>query len=90
VLSQSGSFPWKPDGEKEWEWLTVSSPQVRVCLCASHFEAGLLEGTWWWRSLVPVSPNGPPVIEPTLLAANRKFERPAVEQRIPGPLHGVV
>jgi enterochelin esterase family protein len=21
VLSQSGSFVWKPDGEKEWEWL---------------------------------------------------------------------
>src|SRR5207302_8530990 len=37
------------------------------------FEAGLLEGTWWWRSLVPPSPNGPPVIDPTLLAANRNL-----------------
>ncbi len=73
VLSQSGSFPWKPDGEKEYEWLNrqfAASPRLPLRF---SFEAGLLEGTWWWRSLVPVSPNGPPVIDPTLLAANRNL-----------------
>ncbi len=73
VLSQSGSFPWKPDGEKEYEWLNrqfTASPRLPLHF---SFEAGLLEGTWWWRSLVPVSPNGPPVIDPTLLAANRNL-----------------
>jgi enterochelin esterase-like enzyme len=73
VLSQSGSFPWKPDGEKEYEWLNrqfAASPRLPLRF---SFEAGLLEGTWWWRSLVPPSPNGPPVIEPTLLAANRNL-----------------
>lgn len=73
VLSQSGSFAWKPDGEKEWEWLNrqfAASPRLPLRF---SFEAGLLEGTWWWRSLVPPSPNGPPVIEPTLLATNRNL-----------------
>ncbi|PYS65219.1 MAG: hypothetical protein DMF74_04480, partial [Acidobacteria bacterium] len=73
VLSQSGAFPWKPDGEKEYEWLNrqfAASPRLPLRF---SFEAGLLEGTWWWRSFVPVSPNGPPVIEPTLLAANRNL-----------------
>src|SRR5467141_3501822 len=73
VLSQSGSFQWKPDGEKEWEWLNrqfAVSPRLPLRF---SFEAGLLEGTWWWRSLVPASPNGPPVIDPTLLAANRNL-----------------
>ena len=73
VLSQSGSFPWKPDGEKEYEWLNrqfAASPRLPLRF---SFEAGLLEGTWWWRSLVPVSSNGPTVIDPTLLAANRNL-----------------
>jgi enterochelin esterase family protein len=73
VLSQSGSFQWKPDGEKEWEWLNrqfAASPRLPVRFSIG---AGLLEGTWWWRSLVPPSPNGPPVIDPTLLAANRNL-----------------
>src|SRR5260370_228371 len=73
VLSQSGAFSWKPDGEKEYEWLNrqfAASPRLPLRF---SFEAGLLEGTWWWRSLVPVSPNGPPVIDPTLLAANRNL-----------------
>src|SRR2546425_10361148 len=73
VLSQSGAFPWKPDGEKEYEWLNrqfAASPRLPLRF---SFEAGLLEGTWWWRSLVPPSPNGPPVIDPTLLAANRNL-----------------
>src|SRR5256712_1596105 len=73
VLSQSGSFPWKPDGGKECEWLNrqfAASPRLPLRF---SFEAGLLEGTWWWRSLVPQSPNGPPVIDPTLLAANRNL-----------------
>ena len=73
VLSQSGSFPWKPDGEKEYEWLNrqfAASPRLPLRF---SFEAGLLEGTWWWRSLVPVSSTGPTVIDPTLLAANRNL-----------------
>src|SRR6266446_6716293 len=73
VLSQSGSFPWKPDGEKDYEWLNrqfAASPRLPLRF---SFEAGLLEGTWWWHSLVPASPNGPPVIDPTLLAANRNL-----------------
>ena len=73
VLSQSGAFSWKPDGEKEYEWLNrqfAASPRLPLRF---SFEAGLLEGTWWWRSLVPPSPNGPPVIDPTLLAANRNL-----------------
>jgi enterochelin esterase-like enzyme len=73
VLSQSGAFSWKPDGEKEYEWLNrqfAASPRLPLRF---SFEAGLLEGTWWWRSLVPPSPNGPPVIDPTLLATNRNL-----------------
>jgi enterochelin esterase-like enzyme len=51
VLSQSGAFDWKPDGEKEYEWLNrqfAASPRLPLRF---SFEAGLLEGTWWWRSL---------------------------------------
>jgi enterochelin esterase family protein len=73
VLSQSGSFGWKPDGEKEWEWLNrqfASSPRLPLRF---SFEAGLLEGTWWWRSLVRPTTDGPPMIDPTLLAANRNL-----------------
>ena len=70
VLSQSGSFQWKPEGEKEWEWLTrqfAASPRLPLRF---SFEAGLLEGTWWWRSLVPMPANGPPLVDPTTRAAN--------------------
>src|SRR6185503_3025048 len=70
VLSQSGSFQWKPEGEKEWEWLTrqfAASPRLPLRF---SLEAGLLEGTWWWRSLVPMPANGPPLVDPTTLAAN--------------------
>jgi enterochelin esterase family protein len=75
VLSQSGSFAWKPDGEKEWEWLNrqfVASARLPLRF---SFEAGLLEGTWWWRDLVAQQPNPPPanLIDPTLLAANRNL-----------------
>src|SRR6266849_9812047 len=73
VLSQSGAFPWKPDGEKEYEWLNrqfAASPRLPLRF---SFEAGLLEGTWWWRSLVSALPNAPPVIDPTLLASNRNL-----------------
>ena len=73
VLSQSGAFAWKPDGEKEFEWLNrqfAASPHLPLRF---SFEAGLLEGTWWWRSLVPQSPNGAPVVDPTLLAANHNL-----------------
>jgi enterochelin esterase family protein len=73
VLSQSGAFGWKPDGEKEPEWLNrqfAASPRLPLHF---SFEAGLLEGTWWWRDLMAKLPNAPPanLIDPTLLAANR-------------------
>src|ERR1044071_8555641 len=76
VLSQSGDFRWKPDGENEWEWLGrqfATSPHLPLRF---SFEAGLLEGTQWWRSLPqrPI-PGGPanPLPQPTLLAANRNL-----------------
>ena len=75
VLSQSGAFGWKPDGEKEWEWLNRQfAASARLPLRFS-FEAGLLEGTWWWRDLIIRLPNAPPanLIDPTLLAANRNL-----------------
>ena len=75
VLSQSGDFKWKPDGEKEWEWLNrqfAASPRLPLRF---SFEAGLMEGTWWWRDLMAQQPNAPPanLIDPTLLAANRNL-----------------
>src|ERR1700741_1005042 len=73
VLSQSGAFAWKPDGEKEFEWLNrqfAASPRLPLRF---SLESGLMEGTWWWRSLVPAPANGPAVIDPTLRAANRNF-----------------
>lgn len=75
VLSQSGAFGWKPDGEKESEWLNrqfAASPRL---LLRFSFEAGLMEGTWWWRDLMLQQPNAPPanLIDPTLLAANRNL-----------------
>ena len=75
VLSQSGAFGWKPNGEKEWEWLSrqfAASPRLPLRF---SFEAGLMEGTWWWRDLMLQQPNAPPanLIDPTTLAANRNF-----------------
>ena len=70
MLSQSGSFQWKPESEKESEWLTrqfAASPRLPLRF---SIEAGLLEGTWWWRSLVPMPANGPALVDPTTLAAN--------------------
>ena len=69
VLSQSGAFDWKPDGEKEWEWLNrqfAASPRLPLRF---SFEAGLLEGTWWWRSL----PQRDPLPQPPLLMVNRNL-----------------
>src|SRR5262249_13563178 len=66
-LSQSGAFDWKPDGETEWEWLNrqfAASPRLPLRF---SFEAGLLEGTWWWRSL----PQRDPSPQPPLLMVNR-------------------
>jgi len=65
VLSQSGSFSWKPDNEKDFEWLThqfAASPRLPLRF---SFEAGLLENTG----------GGPPgrPIPPPLLASNRNF-----------------
>jgi enterochelin esterase-like enzyme len=68
VLSQSGAFDWKPDGEKEYEWLNrqfAASPRLPLRF---SFEAGLLEGTWWWRSLQRDASPQPP-----LLMANRNL-----------------
>jgi enterochelin esterase family protein len=75
VLSQSGDFKWRPDGEKEWEWLKrqfAASPRLPLRF---SFEAGLLEGTWWWRDLMAKQPNASPanLIDPTFLAANRNL-----------------
>ena len=75
VLSQSGDFKWKPQGEKEWEWLNRQfATSARLPLRFS-FEAGLMEGTWWWRDLMAQQPNPPPanLIDPTFLAANRNL-----------------
>jgi len=65
ILSQSGSFWWKPDEDKNWEWLThqfAASPRLPLRF---SFEAGLLENT----------SGGPPgrPIPPPLLVANRNF-----------------
>ena len=65
VLSQSGSFWWKPDEEKNWEWLTrqfAASPRLPLRF---SFEAGLLENTC----------GGPPgrPFPPPLLVANRNL-----------------
>ncbi|HEY8188245.1 MAG TPA: alpha/beta hydrolase-fold protein [Pyrinomonadaceae bacterium] len=65
VLSQSGSFWWKPEEEKNWEWLThqfAASPRLPLRF---SFEAGLLENT----------SGGPPgrPIPPPLLVANRNL-----------------
>lgn len=65
VLSQSGSFQWKPDNEKDWEWLTRQfAASARLPLRFS-FEAGLLENTG----------GGPPgrPFPPPLLVANRNL-----------------
>ncbi len=65
VLSQSGSFSWKPDAEKEWEWLKRQfAARPRLPLRFS-FEAGLWENTG----------GGPPgrLTPPTLLTANRNL-----------------
>jgi enterochelin esterase family protein len=75
VLSQSGAFGWMPNGEKEPEWLTrqfAASPRLPLRF---SFEAGLLEGTWWWRDLMAKLPDAPPanLIDPTRLAANRNL-----------------
>jgi enterochelin esterase-like enzyme len=75
VLSQSGAFAWKPAAENEPEWLNrqfAASPRLPLRF---SFEAGLLEGTWWWRDLMVKLPNAPPanLIDPTRLAANRNF-----------------
>ena len=63
VLSQSGSFSWKPDEEKNWEWLTHHLEAVPRLPLRFSFEAGLWENTG----------GGPPgrPIPPPLLTANR-------------------
>ncbi|HXI24280.1 MAG TPA: alpha/beta hydrolase-fold protein [Pyrinomonadaceae bacterium] len=65
VLSQSGAFSWKPDNEKDFEWLIhqfAASPRLPLRF---SFEAGLMENTG----------GGPPgrPIPPPLLVTNRNF-----------------
>lgn len=60
VLSQSGSFWWKPDNEEEYEWLTrqfVVSPKLPIRF---YLQIGLLE------NLSTARPDSP-----TMLVANR-------------------
>jgi enterochelin esterase-like enzyme len=69
VLSQSGSFDWKPAAEKDWEWLNrqfAASPRLPLRF---SMEAGLMEGTWWWRFL----PQRDPTPQPPLLMVNRNL-----------------
>jgi enterochelin esterase family protein len=75
VISQSGSFEWMPDGEKEPEWVTrqfAASPRLPLRF---SLDAGLMEGTQWWRELVLQQPNPPPanLIDPTKLASSRNL-----------------
>ncbi len=65
VLAQSGSFSWKPDSEKDFEWLNhqfAASPRLPLRF---SFEAGLME----WSVGAP--PGRP--VPPSLLAANRNL-----------------
>ena len=69
VLSQSGAFDWKPESEKEWEWLNrqlAASPRLPLRF---SFEAGLMERTWWWRFL----PQRDPLPLPPVLMVNRNL-----------------
>ena len=62
VLSQSGSFWWKPDADAEYEWLTrqfVTSPKLPIRF---YLQVGLLE------NLSTARPDSP-----TNLIANRHF-----------------
>ena len=65
VLSQSGSFPWKPDEEKDWEWLTRQFGKSPRLPLRFSLEAGLMENTGG-------APPGQP-IPPSLLVANRNL-----------------
>jgi hypothetical protein len=65
VLSQSGSFWWKPDNEKDWEWLTRQFAQSARLPLRFSFEAGLLENTGG-------GPAGRPA-PPPLLVTNRNL-----------------
>jgi enterochelin esterase-like enzyme len=79
VLSQSGAFDWKPEDEKEWEWLNrqfAASPRLPLRF---SFEAGLLEGTWWWRSL----PQADPSPQPPLLMTNRNLRDTLISKGYP-------
>ena len=61
VLSQSGNFPWKPDEEKDWEWLTRQFGKSPRLPLRFSFEAGLMENT-------SGGPPGRPIPPPTLVA----------------------
>jgi len=79
VLSQSGDFRWKPDDEKEWEWLNrqfAASPRLPLRF---SFEAGLLEGTMWWRYL----PQRDPLPQPPLLMVNRNLRDTLISKGYP-------
>lgn len=58
VLSQSGSFWWKPDGQTQPEWLTKEFANAPRSNMRFFLEAGLME-------------TGPSLTGPSILAANR-------------------
>ncbi len=65
VLAQSGSFSWKPDSEKDFEWLNhqfAASPRLPLRF---SFEAGLME---WSVGAPPGQP-----VPPSLLVANHNL-----------------
>ena len=69
VLSQSGVFDWTPEGETEWEWLKRQFAASPLLPLRFSFEAGLMEGIWWWRSL----PQRDPTPLPPVLTVNRNL-----------------
>jgi enterochelin esterase family protein len=68
VLSQSGSFMWRPDGDPAWEWVARQIRARPKLLLRFYLDVGLLEDA-------PVEKTGP-----SLLASNRHL-RDALQAR---------
>lgn len=61
VLSQSGSFGWRPDGADEWEWLPRQFAAARAIPTRFYLEAGRLETT---PIMAPAqADDGPSILE---------------------------
>ena len=43
ILSQSGSFWWKPESESDWEWITRQFDQSPRLPLRAHLDIGLFE-----------------------------------------------